>query len=127
MEYDAAFMFAIGTRCGFEEASNTPRVERHIPLYLYPTFEDFARVIPNGARLVGIEQTENSFPLETYAHPERAIYLLGAEDEGLPKEVFEYCRGGVVSISTKRCLNVAVAGSIVMYDRRQKQPQRHGS
>ena len=120
LEYNAAFMFTIGTRCGFDEPSNTPRAERHIPLYMYPTLQDFTRVIPTDTRIVGIEQTDKSLALESYSHPERAIYLLGAEDDGLPAEVFEYCRGGVVAISTKRCLNVAVAGSIVMYDRRLK-------
>lgn len=120
-QFDAAFMFTIAARCGFEhQPSNTTRAERHIPLYVYPKLEDFLRVLPTGARLVGVEQWDNSQPLETFKHPERAVYLLGAEDEGLPQEVKEYCTGGVVAISTERCLNVSVAGSIVMYDRQLK-------
>lgn len=127
LEFDAAFMFTVAARCGFEmQPSNTTRADRHIPLYVYPTLEDFLRVTPTGARLVGVEQWECSQPLEAYKHPQQAIYLLGAEDEGLPPQVKEYCTGGVVAISTPRCLNVSVAGSLVMYDRHMKGLRQDG-
>lgn len=120
-QFDAAFMFTVATRCGFEgQASNTTRAERHIPLYVYPTFEEFANVLPHGARLVGVEQCERSVPLESFEHPEQAVYILGSEDTGLPARVWDYCTGGIVAIDTRRCLNVAVAGSILMYDRHLK-------
>ena len=32
-----------------------------------------------------------SQPLMTYTHPERAVYLLGAEDFGLPEDVIASC------------------------------------
>ena len=54
-----------------------------------------------------------------FVHPERCIYLLGAEDYGLPDKVLSMCQA-VVHISTPMCLNVAVDGSIVMYDRKAK-------
>jgi tRNA(Leu) C34 or U34 (ribose-2'-O)-methylase TrmL len=115
-QFDAAFMATIGTRCGFEgQPSNTTRAERHLPLYIYPTIKDL--ILPENCRIVCVEQTSTSVPLEDFQHPAQAFYLLGAEDDGIPPEVLEYARGGVVHISTKRCLNVAVAGSIVMYDR----------
>lgn len=119
LEYDAAFMFTVAARCGIErQPSNTVRADRHIPFYCFPQFEDM--VLPSGCRLVGVEQCEKSVPLEEFDHPEQAIYMLGSEDTGLPKHLWEYCTGGIVHISTKRCLNVAVAGSIVMYDRKLK-------
>lgn len=115
-QFNASFMATVGARCAFEnQPSNTTRAERHIPLYVVPDIKDL--ILPTGCRLVGIEQTDSSIPLEEFDHPEQAFYLLGAEDDGLPPEVLEYCTGGVVHISTNRCLNVAVAGSIVMYDR----------
>lgn len=122
LEFDAAFMLTTAARCAFvEQASNTTRADRHIPTYCYLSLDDFlAWGIPNDCRLVGVEQTPRSVSLEQFEHPERAIYLLGAEDTGLPEKVWEYCTGGLVAISTTRCLNVAVAGSIVMYDRALK-------
>ena len=60
-------------------------------------------------------------PLKSFVHPERAIYLLGAEDHGLPGEIMDKCHK-IISIETIRTesFNVAVAGSIVMYDRFSK-------
>ncbi len=54
-----------------------------------------------------------------FTHPERAIYLLGAEDTGLPESVQSLCQS-IIHIKSPMCLNVAVAGSIIMYDRISK-------
>lgn len=136
LEFETGFMFTVAARCFMEsdphesqerkerlasfagQPSNTVKAERHVPLFVWPELKDM--ILPTGARLVGIEQTERSIPLESFQHPEQAVYILGAEDDGLPPEVQEHCTGGLVSISTHRCLNVAVAGSIVMYDRHLK-------
>ena len=60
-------------------------------------------------------------PLASFEHPERAIYLLGAEDHGLPPAIVRQC-SHVVSLEAARTpsYNVAVAGSLVMYDRLSK-------
>ena len=50
------------------------------------------------------------------AHPERAVYLLGSETDGLSPEALEHC-ADVVQIPGEFSLNVSVAGSIVLYDR----------
>jgi tRNA G18 (ribose-2'-O)-methylase SpoU len=57
-------------------------------------------------------------PLPGFEHPDRVVYLLGAEDSGLPKRVLAHCHA-VVSIPAVRraSYNVAQAGTIVMYDR----------
>jgi tRNA G18 (ribose-2'-O)-methylase SpoU len=59
--------------------------------------------------------------LSNFQHPEQAVYLLGAEDYGLPEKIMQKCHQ-IISIESVRlnCFNVAVAGSIVMYDRYQK-------
>jgi dTMP kinase len=51
-------------------------------------------------------------------HPKRAVYVLGAEDYGIPEEIMKGYQK--VFIDTTFCLNVAVAGSIVLYDRDYK-------
>ena len=60
--------------------------------------------------------------LVTFEHPERAVYLLGAEDAGLPDAVVRACHRHVALPSERyESYNVAAAGSIVMYDRMAKQ------
>lgn len=73
-----------------------------------------------GKRYVGIELNRNSIALTEFTHPERAIYLLGAEDYGLPQEILDKC-DSIVQIPEENSLNVAIAGSIVLYDRLSKQ------
>lgn len=97
-------------------ASDTLKTWRHVPLYNYDGFDDFLKNIPRDCQLIGIEQTDKSRDLTNFVHPERAIYILGAEDDGLPHKVMDKCQA-IVHISTPLCLNVAVAGSIVMFHR----------
>ena len=72
--------------------------------------------MPDGAPLIAIEQSEKSISINAFQHPERAVYLLGAEDHGLSGEILEKCRS-IIHINTVMCINVAVAGSIVMFHR----------
>jgi tRNA G18 (ribose-2'-O)-methylase SpoU len=67
--------------------------------------------------LIGVEMGGTA--LTEFRHPERAIYLLGAEDHGLPKPVRDKCQS-IVSLQSinQESYNVAVAGSLVMYHRR---------
>ncbi len=70
--------------------------------------------------LVGIELTDDAIPIMEYKHPQQACYLLGAEDNGLSREAIARCHD-IVILPGERCLNVAVAGSIVAFDRLNKQ------
>jgi len=69
-----------------------------------------------GAQLVGIEM--GGVPLSGFKHPERAIYLLGAEDSGLPQRILA-ARNFVAAIESLRSqsYNLAVSGSIVLVHR----------
>lgn len=111
----AAGIFTIGRQYR-RQASDTSVTELHIPLRAYATFEDFLAARPKGALLVGIEF--GGEPLSQFHHPERAIYLLGSENNGLPPRILEQCNH-VVSIEAigKPSYNVAVAGALVMYHR----------
>jgi tRNA G18 (ribose-2'-O)-methylase SpoU len=113
--FGAAFCFTVGCRYTVQP-SDTTKAYRHIPMFHFASLDDLRGHIPLDCPLVGVEQDEVARELNTYTHPERAIYLLGAEDRGLPRSVMGVCRD-VVQISSPMCLNVAVAGSIVMYDR----------
>lgn len=116
----AAFIFTIGTRYRYQ-ASDTTKAWRTIPLFQYATLDDFYDHLPHDCQLIGVEfPHEKAVGLPGFAHPERCVYLLGAEDHGLTKRSLEKCHR-VVYIPSQMCLNVAVAGSIIMYDRSIRQ------
>lgn len=116
--FGADFIFLVGRRFK-KQASDTVRSERHIPLYEYTDVADFLSHRPYDCQLVGLEICDRSIPIRVLSHPERAIYILGQEDGSLPKAILDACQM-VAQIPTTYCLNVAVAGSIILYDRFNK-------
>ena len=112
----AKFIFVIGKRYK-HQCSDTVKALKHIPFFEYDKMDDLE--IPKDCKLIGVELTETARELKNYIHPERAIYLLGAEDNGLPEIVLSKCHD-IIKIDSQFCMNVAVAGSIVMYDRKVK-------
>jgi len=113
--FDAAYIFTIGRRCK-EQKSDTTKAPRHIPFYQFRDFDQFYENMPYDCKLIGVEIDVRARPLFSFTHPDRAIYLLGAEDSGLLKETLNRCHA-IIQLPGEPCLNVAVAGSIVMYDR----------
>lgn len=116
--FDADFVFVIGTRYK-PQKTDILCSYRHLPSYSYKDFNDFLIHKPFDCKLIGIEITEEAINLIKFKHPKKAIYILGAEDNGLSSEVIKSC-DNTVCIYGERYLNVAVAGSIVLYDRLQK-------
>lgn len=119
--YGASMIFTIGHRYQ-PQASDTVGVWRHVPLINYPDMDAFKAARPWNAPLIGIEQVAGeSIPLGRFSHPDNAVYLLGAEDHGLPRAVWGYCDALIEVESVEpTCMNVAMAGSIVLYDRHIK-------
>jgi tRNA G18 (ribose-2'-O)-methylase SpoU len=120
--FGAAFVFTVGRRY-HHQASDTCNTPRHVPLYHHLTVDDLAANLPHGCQLVGVELAPAARPLSTFTHPHRACYLLGAEDYGLPPAILYRCHLVVEVDGGHRCLNVAAAGSIVLWDRRRKAPR----
>jgi tRNA G18 (ribose-2'-O)-methylase SpoU len=117
--FGADFAFTVGRRyrpC----SADTPNTPRNLPVYHYGDVEDLVRHLPYGCPLVGVEIDERAVPLNAFEHPERACYLLGAEDHGLSKEAMARCHRLVSIPGASRCLNVASAGTVVLYDRISK-------
>lgn len=114
-QFGAAGIFTIGKRYK-KQGSDTAKSWRHIPLRHYEDFADFSRHRPSQAVLIGVEF--GGRPLAGFEHPKCAIYLLGAEDHGIPGSILYGCND-IVTIESvqKQSYNVAVAGSIVMYHR----------
>lgn len=113
--FEASFIFTVGKRYS-KQSTDTARTPLHVPLFHYVDLDDLISHLPRGCSLVGVEAAESAVDLALFKHPDQAAYLLGAEGAGLPQEVMARC-ASVVQINSKQCLNVAVAGSIVMYDR----------
>lgn len=114
--FRADFVFTVGRRYQ-QQASDTTKGWRHMPLFHFDDIDDLVSALPYSCPLVGVELDERSSSLSQYTHRDRAIYLLGAEDHGLSTEARERCHEIVQIPGPDYCLNVAVAGSIVMYDR----------
>jgi tRNA G18 (ribose-2'-O)-methylase SpoU len=72
--------------------------------------------LPKGMKLVGIELVEGAIDLPSFQHPLQAAYVLGPERGSLSETLLARC-DYVVKIPTSFCVNVAMAGAIVMYDR----------
>lgn len=115
--YDAAFVFTVGARYR-RQASDTPKTPRHKPLFHFRDLGDLIEHLPDACPLVGIELDPRAQMLSDYRHPERACYLLGAEDHGLSIAARDACHDLVQIEGPKpQSLNVSVAGSLVMHDR----------
>lgn len=122
--FGASFIFTIGARYT-KQASDTTSAWKHLPLFHYETLDAFLVARPMDCRIVGIETTPTGTVLSRFVHPERAIYLLGSEDHGLSAEALQVCNH-TVRIPAAYCLNVATAGSIVLYDRSAKEDRFRG-
>ena len=111
----AAYIFTIGRRYK-HQSSDTTKAWRHVPLFHYDNWEQFYRNLPHDCRIVGVEIGGED--LREYDHLPRCVYVLGAEDNGLPSQIIEQCHN-IVAIPSVRSAsyNVAVAGSLIMYDR----------
>lgn len=114
----AAGIFTIG-KAPTRQHSDTESTWQHIPYRRYTTFDQFHQALPFGSQIIGIEI--GGTPLNQFTHPERCIYLLGSEANGLPRHILDRCHQ-LVSIESinKASYNVSVAGSLVMYTRWQQ-------
>ena len=114
--YGASFIFTIGARYK-HQATDTVKSYRHIPLWTFPCYEEFQGHIPYGSQVVCIELHEKARSLPETHHPQQAIYLLGSEDDGLPEEILYGKQTIQIPTLLPHSMNVAVAGTLVMYDR----------
>ncbi|KAL1520918.1 hypothetical protein AB1Y20_022478 [Prymnesium parvum] len=111
----AAFTFTVGKRFT-RQAADTTESWKEVPALHFEDFDAFASTAPFGAQWVAVEM--GGTPLQTFVHPPRAVYLLGAEDGGLPASVCRAAHHRITIPSVRTAsFNVAVAASIVMYDR----------
>lgn len=114
--FGASFVFTVAAAYERRQGgrSDTSDALGHMPFYSFPDINHM--VLPEDCDLVGIELTPDAVDLPSFHHPRRAAYILGPERGSLSPEMTAKCRH-VVKIPTKFCINVGLAGALVMYDR----------
>lgn len=114
--FGAEFVFAVAPAVDLRQIhrSDTSQTAKHIPLYEYGSVAELT--LPRGCRLVGVELLDEAVELPSFSHPERAAYVLGPERGSLSPELVARC-DFTVKIPTRFCINVGMAGAILMYDR----------
>jgi len=114
--FGASFFFTINPVVDVRamRVSDTSGAFGNIPFYNFDKVEDM--ILPANTSMVGIEFMEDAIDLPTFRHPKQAVYVLGAEKRSLSPELVAKC-DHIVKIPMKFCINVGVAGAIVMYDR----------
>ena len=113
--FGASFTFTIGADYqALEARADTSKGSQHLPHYNWASAA--AMLLPQGCRLVGVELLDQAIDLPSFRHPLRAAYVLGPEQGTLSAALIARC-DHVVRIPSSFCINLAMAGAIVMYDR----------
>jgi tRNA G18 (ribose-2'-O)-methylase SpoU len=114
--FGASFVFTIGAVYARHEGkrADTSDAPANVPLYEFPDLASFK--LPVGCTLVGVELLDNAVDLPSFRHPRACAYVLGPERGSLSPELAARC-DHVVKIPTRFCINVGLAGALVMYDR----------
>ena len=113
--FGAKFFFTIGAHPkAFEAKSDTSKAPLHLPVYHWANAGEM--ILPLRCKLVGVELIEGATDLPAFRHPLYAAYVLGPELGMLSDGLLGRC-DYVIKIPAAFCINVAMAGAIVMYDR----------
>jgi tRNA G18 (ribose-2'-O)-methylase SpoU len=111
-------VFTVGERYK-KHPADTYDTCKQIP---YTYYESIKELFNQGEHFIFVAVEQNGECLTKFVHPEKCIYLLGSESIGLSDEIRFIC-DRVVTIPSCRqnSYNVAVAGSIILYDRLMKE------
>lgn len=114
--FDASFVFTVAATYRRAELgqSDTSDTLANLPFYAFPSVAEM--LLPKGCALVGVELIDGAADLPSFTHPRRAAYVLGPERASLSPAMLARC-DHLLRIPTRFCLNVGIAGALVMYDR----------
>ncbi len=113
--FGASFAFLVDAHYTVREArSDTSQAEKQLPVYRFDSPTEM--VLPRSCQLIGVELLDDAVDLPSFRHPLNAAYIFGPERGSLTPDMIARC-DHVVKIPTRFCVNLAVAGAIVMYDR----------
>lgn len=114
--FGAGFVFSVSPYVDMRgmNHADTSGTAAQVPYYQWDSPSEI--ILPKGCQMVGIELIDDSIPLPSFRHPERAAYILGPERGSLSAQMVDRC-DYVVQIPMHFCVNVGIAGAIVLYDR----------
>jgi tRNA G18 (ribose-2'-O)-methylase SpoU len=113
--FGASFVFTVGAHPRVRSnKSDTSKALGHLPYYDWDSAADMT--LPQDCKVVAIELLDEAVDLPSFTHPQKACYVLGRERGAVSKELIARA-DHVIRIPTKFCINVGLAGAIVMYDR----------
>ncbi|MEZ5848989.1 MAG: RNA methyltransferase [Geminicoccaceae bacterium] len=113
--FGASFVFLIDAHYSVKASkSDTSHTHHQLPIYDYPGVAELD--LPRDCALVGVELLDDAVDLPSFRHPRQAAYVFGPERGSLSPAMVARC-DHVIRIPTRFCINLAVAGAIVMYDR----------
>jgi tRNA G18 (ribose-2'-O)-methylase SpoU len=114
--FGASFFFTVNPTVDMQamRVSDTSGAFDHIPVYDFKSPDDMQ--LPRNVSMVAVELVEGAVELPSFRHPLRAVYVLGPEKNNVSPQMLERC-AHVIKIPMKFCINVGVAGALVMYDR----------
>ena len=114
--FGASFFFTINPVVDVKamKSSDTSDAFGHIPFYNFQKPADL--ILPEQTSLVAVELLEDAVDLPSFRHPQSAVYVLGPEKGNVSDEMLARC-DYTIKIPMKFCINVGVAGALVMYDR----------
>ncbi len=114
--FNASFMFTVAAAYGRREGgkSDTSDALGHVPFYSFPDVDSL--LLPKGCQLVGVELLDAAIDLPSFHHPPCAAYVMGPERASLSAAMVARC-DHMIKIPARFCVNVSIAGAIVMYDR----------
>lgn len=114
--FGASFFFTIEPNVNMRKlrVSDTSSAFEHMPYYQYDSVGEVD--LPHKCSLVAVELTPDAVELPSFKHPVQAAYVLGPEMGSVSPALLEKC-DFTIKIPMQFCVNVGVAGAIVMYDR----------
>ncbi len=114
--FGASFVFTVGAVYARREGTlaDTSRAHAQVPFYSFPDGDSL--MLPHGCRLVGVELMPDAVDLPSFRHPPQAAYILGRERGNVSPEMLARC-DHVIRIPMRFCVNLGIAGALVMYDR----------
>lgn len=114
--FGASFFFTVAPAVDVRGmgASDTSDAFGHLPFYSFEKPADL--LLPAKTSLVAVELLPDAVDLPSFRHPQRAVYVLGPEGGNVSSDMLARC-DHAIKIPMKFCINVGVAGALVMYDR----------
>lgn len=114
--FGGSFFFTVAPEMAIRKVqkADTSHAAESLPTYIFDSVGEI--LLPRGCSLIGVELTEDAVALPSFHHPKAAAYVLGPERGSLSPELQARC-DQLVKIPMKFCVNVGIAGALVMYDR----------